>query len=400
MIRICSESEKGFTMAELLISVVLIALIATVTFPVFVFSLKANNQNRIRSNANSLATDTIERIKGTPFEQIGNIGGFPEGIFPESTTQKIDGIEYNIKTKITWEERELDGDNNPEAFKNIKVTITAQDAFSESERIFCEMFTSISRDKALKKPKLCAIQAITKFANPDSLTGSYVYAEGPLEKTSKRHTSLAVTKDNYTTEAIFDDLLEGTYKVYTMLPGGYITPEIEQQWNLPQLTKYVSVRNGNQETVNFYMDTAENHITLRIRFVDAATGDPVEPTFGMIYLSWELNGVQTIIHDYTMFKVHPSAYNNYYEYYEVFQQYFKDLWPSGHYNIGIWIDGGEYRLFELNNCTLENAPYVDPVQHDEVTGSEKRWLGDFDDLRDINKVGGYIYIVIPLERDI
>ena len=45
------KSKKGFTIMELMVSVTLIALMATVTLPVFVFALKANSQNKIRSTA-------------------------------------------------------------------------------------------------------------------------------------------------------------------------------------------------------------------------------------------------------------------------------------------------------------------------------------------------------------
>ena len=387
MIRVYSQSKKGFTMVELMVSVVLIALIATVTYPAFVFSLRANNQNKIRLTANSIATDIIERIKGTPYEKIGNVGGSPEGIFPRNTTQTIDGIEYNIETRITWENR-----NNPEAYKNIMVTVRAQDAFSETQRIFCEMSTSVSGD--IKPPKLCSIRVITKYATPDSYAGDYVYAKGPLGKNQKIYNGLVSRKDAYTTEAIFEDLPEGDYYVSVSLPGGYTSPEFNPLWYMSEYTKEVKLHNGNQETVYFYMDSQDVLEKLRVTFVDAETGATLEPSYGWMDLYWDIDGEYKHICDYVRF-YQPHPY-----YYTVFDDYFSALWPSGRYNIVLYVDSlDQYKIFELDKCTEENAPYVDPGQHDEVTGTERRWFGSFEELSDIERKYGYVYIVIPLERE-
>ena len=375
------KSKKGFTIMELMVSVTLIALMATVTLPVFVFALKANSQNKIRSTANSLATSIIETVNGTPYDDIGNINGSPEGIFDENTNVTIDGIQYNIETLITWEER----GKNPEAFKNIQVTIKATDPLTGTEGIVEEMFTSVSEKS--EQDILGTMKVIMNFASTDSLfygNGYPISASGPLSsRPLKTYSSYSKKNGIYTTGALFENMPEGAYEVSPFIPSGY---ELSAQSKSPQ---YATVNSRNVETVNFYLDKPENFAKLRVRFVDAGTREDIEPYQGFMSLSWELDGAQMQIYEsITFYQPRP-------DYFTVFDNYFSNLWPFGRYNIEIDVDG--YKHFNMQDCTPEEAPYLDPYKHSDKSCSP--WFGSFEEFDGIDREQGYIHIVIPLESE-
>lgn len=64
------SNEKGFTLIENLVSVVVLSLLISVTLAFFSQSSKMNKRSRELTTAIFLAQDKIEEIKGTPFTVI------------------------------------------------------------------------------------------------------------------------------------------------------------------------------------------------------------------------------------------------------------------------------------------------------------------------------------------
>ena len=63
------KDESGFTLAEVLVSVALILLIALTFSPFFLFVLETSEKNRIRAVATSLANEVIEELRTMPFDE-------------------------------------------------------------------------------------------------------------------------------------------------------------------------------------------------------------------------------------------------------------------------------------------------------------------------------------------
>lgn len=365
------KSKKGFTIMELMVSVTLIALMATVTLPVFVFALKANSQNKIRSTANSLATSIIETVNGTPYDDIGNINGSPEGIFDENTNVTIDGIQYNIETLITWEER----GKNPEAFKNIKVTVRAVGTFTGTEGIVAEMFTSVLGDAKNQVERLGSIKAMVKKANNDSNLNSSIaiYAEGPLEDMIEFSTYIRY----YDQEAIFEHLPIGTYNVYATIPSGYCTPlgETNESDSSVTIKKQVSVDSGSVQDVYFYIDIPDNLVKNTFVLVNPygghGSGYYPEIESGSLTMYWDINGnKKKIISD-----IEITSFREYLDSPFIIS----NLWPLGTYQM-------EIKDIISNHGTFNNV-IVDDLEYDGENFAG--WM-DYD--YNMEQVSGYIPI--------
>jgi prepilin-type N-terminal cleavage/methylation domain-containing protein len=141
-----NRQQKGMTLLEVLISLVIIALAATTFLPLTVYVSQSIHRNQIKMAANSLAESVMEGIKALPYEdrdkitgliltqtdpitgliesqtaQIGTIGGNPPGQIPQTQTQPVGGTNYTVETMITWG---TDGSNYT-AYKKIEIIVSA-----------------------------------------------------------------------------------------------------------------------------------------------------------------------------------------------------------------------------------------------------------------------------------
>lgn len=369
------KSQKGFTIMELMVSITLITLIATVTLPVFVFAMKVNNQNRIRSNANTLATGIIEKVYGTPYEDIGNKGGSPGGIFDKNTSVKIDNIDYNIETLITWEERATD----TEAFKNIKVTVKAHDVFTGTEVTYAKIFTSVS-ERTIKQvqPETGSILVtVKKASNKFTLPSFSVNVEGPLED-EDRKSIYTIHISQYTPSIDINKLPVGTYNVSFTMPKGYCIPpgETNVSYSYGIVKKEVAVVSDSRSDVDFYIDKLENKSLSFHFYLQYGKHAEVDSAFLTLYRVDENKEIISNI-NITEFQEHTDNFTNY---------TINNLDPSGTYDMYITkIAGRGSDTYNYNDVS--------------VTGLELNWDGVFTGTQD-NGVeiqqfnsGGPLYLV-------
>jgi len=319
------DTVKGFTMMELLVSITLIALIASLSLPAFVFSMKVSNQNKMRLTADSLAANVIEELNGTPYEDIKI-----NSDAPDVKTIEIDGIEYNIETLVTWEER----NDDPEAFKNIKVTVKAKDPFTGDNKIFSEMFTCIFSDvkeQVVEEERPSGNLMLTlKKARNDSVLDMIVdiRIEGPLESNNKLTMGTGIR--NYDSISIFPELPIGTYNITAYIPEGYYSPEclLNQEGSGNVVKKQVYLENGGEKLVTIYLDKPENLVDLHLVFEDYSSGIiNTRLVSGLLSLIWDIDGERRILisnKDITELELNNGSYIFY---------MIENLWPLDNYNV-------------------------------------------------------------------
>ncbi|WP_352404755.1 prepilin-type N-terminal cleavage/methylation domain-containing protein [Sporanaerobacter acetigenes] len=125
--KINCKNNRGMSLVEVIISIALIGIIAISILSMFVFSSKSNKKNEIKMNAMNIAYSQMEWIKGLKYEDIGYK---PNGIIEKNKYMNekeiitINGIEYTIKTIISWEKANslLQGELG-KAIKKVEVTV-------------------------------------------------------------------------------------------------------------------------------------------------------------------------------------------------------------------------------------------------------------------------------------
>ncbi|MCL4385758.1 MAG: prepilin-type N-terminal cleavage/methylation domain-containing protein [Actinobacteria bacterium] len=92
------KKNKGFTLIEVLIAVVILALISVMTVEGVRMSRVAYNINKTKTQASQIANEEIEKIRSMAWNDIGIINGDPAGtLSPQKTTSDGYTVEYNVK---------------------------------------------------------------------------------------------------------------------------------------------------------------------------------------------------------------------------------------------------------------------------------------------------------------
>lgn len=109
-----NKTGAGFTLIEALLSIVILALIATVTSGLFTTGLQATEAFRDRAILDGYLTGRMEKLISTNFDQLAN----------GTETVSVGGHNYTINWTVT--DADLDGDTFPEAGAK-EVTVTTDD---------------------------------------------------------------------------------------------------------------------------------------------------------------------------------------------------------------------------------------------------------------------------------
>ncbi|HDQ16927.1 MAG TPA: type II secretion system protein [Candidatus Vogelbacteria bacterium] len=119
--------NKGFTLVETIVAVVVLALISYLVFISFINVLKVVNYSRARSLAVLIASDKLEIARNLPYTSVGIINGQPSGILSEREEEKRGNFLFEIITNIKYVDDPFDGlwpeDNDPNDYKLVEVSI-------------------------------------------------------------------------------------------------------------------------------------------------------------------------------------------------------------------------------------------------------------------------------------
>lgn len=145
------KKQDGFTLVEMIIALTLLLLVALSFIPMFVFISEASQNNRVQLIAQKLASSKIEEIRALPYEQVGTVGGNPEGVISPEYKEPIDGITFTVKTNIWWVDDPSDNDpggNDPDPYdyKRVKVTVTSPKLFAGEEVKTADINTLVARE--------------------------------------------------------------------------------------------------------------------------------------------------------------------------------------------------------------------------------------------------------------
>lgn len=109
-----SSACAGFTLVEALVSIVVLAFIATVVSSLFVTGLQTSDALRDRAVLDSFMKSRMEKLISTNFDQLAS----------GTETVSAGGQNYTIDWTVT--DADLDGDTFPEAGAK-EVTVTVDD---------------------------------------------------------------------------------------------------------------------------------------------------------------------------------------------------------------------------------------------------------------------------------
>ncbi|MDD3853832.1 MAG: prepilin-type N-terminal cleavage/methylation domain-containing protein, partial [Syntrophomonadaceae bacterium] len=353
------NGERGFTLVEILVSLVILLILVVAFVPLLTFVAQAVSNNQSKDTATALANEHIEYLRTLPFivlnqttgeidttkAQLGIIGGNPPGSVSAEQTKTINGKEYTIKTNIIWDETI--------SYKKVSVTVEYAGAFNKTEKVSSSFHTAAAEEGTLNLPDSGHI--LVKILDN---TGSQLTSASIPVKIEAQDGS-ALTQQNITEngETIFGVLEEGYYMVSAQIPDGMTySPEqaIVEGW---LVLDNVEVDDGLINEVEFYIDYAAK---INLALEDNA-GNPIVGN-GILELQWS-NGTISSNFSPVVFTADDFINNC------IPSAKIGNLWPGGSYSIKLTdvLDSSTLKAYTEYDMSIDGTP------HPESNGSE--WDG-------------------------
>lgn len=120
--RIARSGQAGFTYLEVLIGILVLAIVAGAMVQGFAASSAQVARSKGDTVASDLAQSALEQSRQVAYDDLGTVGGNPDGTLPASVTRTVGGTDYVIQTTVAYVDDRAQG--RPQTFVNYKkVTI-------------------------------------------------------------------------------------------------------------------------------------------------------------------------------------------------------------------------------------------------------------------------------------
>lgn len=179
------KNNKGFTLLEVLIAMLILSIVATAATASFMYAFRTTRNNEIKMTAINLANRRIELIRSLTFANVGTKievspavywQGDPAGDILQQETVTADGYHFIINTTINWEEQadwDLAGSASWD-YKSVKVEVIPQNIENAAD-LKQIIETIVSRDAS--QPSLTGANIRLRFTRGWN-TGSVVTVGG------------------------------------------------------------------------------------------------------------------------------------------------------------------------------------------------------------------------------
>lgn len=122
------KHNQGQILLSILVAMAIFLILAHALFTLVASSFELVSFNKARIAARHLANEKIENIKNLPYENVGLVGGIPEGVIEPNEIISINDLSYEVKTDIFYVDDEFDGnaplDTSPEDYKRVRIEVS------------------------------------------------------------------------------------------------------------------------------------------------------------------------------------------------------------------------------------------------------------------------------------
>ncbi len=115
------SAERGFTVAEILVAVTILAFVVTAVIGAIQFAAASTRQSTARENATNIGTQVIETARNTPYDSLGTSDSDPAGDL-DVRAAAIAGDDFDIDVDVSYG-RDADGRST---YKLVEVVVSWQ----------------------------------------------------------------------------------------------------------------------------------------------------------------------------------------------------------------------------------------------------------------------------------
>ena len=346
------KNDKGFTLVEILVSLMLLLILVIAFVPLFTYVSQAIASNKARDVAVEIATQKMEEMRALPYivmteglsidttkPQLGLKDGDPPGSIEPTQTITVNNRTYTINTDIAW------GDNE-KSFKIVSVSVESPGVFNEAVKIINRFDTMAAQEGVRVEPGSILVEVYNSKGEPLDESIQITIETSDLDET------------DYTIDgkALFTNLPSGAFEVKALVPANMVchpdlTPQYDGSTRL--ITEHnVTVTYNKQAKVSFTMDRpaginfyikdqANNNISTNNNFVKNE----------FVFNWYESDPSHTM--NITTRSVTNNELNN-----GKLDNAITNLWPEGTYIVSFRID----KKISDSDFRLYNAYYNDNIK--------------------------------------
>lgn len=267
------RSEDGFTLAELIIGLTVLAIVAISLTGLFTGLINSAVVAKQKAVGATLATNQMEYLKSLPYDNLAVAGGsiYATSPIPPTITKKINGVTYTIKTSISYIDDSYDGcgsyptlalkqtycrnypppsgapatDTNPADYKIADVSV-----YNKGNKLLAEVDSEISARVAETASTTGALFVSVIDSNGSPVSGATVgvvnSVVGPVNVSDATDENgiaifygLPVDTSNYDYKITAS--ASGYSSLTTIVPAGALQPTYPSQKIFSQLSSYVTL---------------------------------------------------------------------------------------------------------------------------------------------------------------
>jgi prepilin-type N-terminal cleavage/methylation domain-containing protein len=124
------KNKKGFTLVEILVGAFVFLIIAAGVYQGYVTVLRLLGLSEAKTAATLLANERVELVRNLAYQDVGTVGGLPNGVLPQVSLVSRDGFLFTVTTTVRSIDDPFDGtiggtpnDLSPADYKLVQIEI-------------------------------------------------------------------------------------------------------------------------------------------------------------------------------------------------------------------------------------------------------------------------------------
>src|SRR3990172_4926235 len=116
-----NHPNQGQILLSILIAIAVFSILVNALFTLIAASFDLVSLNKTRITARHLAQEKMELIRNLAYEDVGTVGGIPDGIIEQEEIVRRNDLNYTVKTDISYVDDPFNGAGADTDYKRVRI---------------------------------------------------------------------------------------------------------------------------------------------------------------------------------------------------------------------------------------------------------------------------------------